>query len=374
MSVEVREVIGKGALARFIRLPLELPDRRPNFVPPLLADERELHDPQRNPALATCTVARWMAWRGTTAVGRVMGIVPHTWNERTGERSARFFALDSINDGEVVRSLLDQVAVWARGQGMDRLIGPFGFSDRDPQGVQIEGFTHLPVVATPTGPEWLPPLVEACGFRPFEDMVSYRMEVRPGMARRFTAVAERCLRGGKLRVVHIRTKRQLRPWVVPVLRLVNATYGELLGFTPMSEAEMQALADKYMFILDPELVVLVVDGQDAPVAFVVAAPDMSEGLQRARGHLFPIGWWYILRAMRRADQLDLLLGAVRTDLQAHGLTAVLGQRLLSVAEQRGYTHLDSHLVMVRNRKMCAQMERLGGVVWKRYRVYQRELN
>ena len=33
---------------------------------------------------------------------------------------------------------------------MQRLIGPFGLSDKDPQGLQLEGFEHLPVIATAT--------------------------------------------------------------------------------------------------------------------------------------------------------------------------------------------------------------------------------
>ena len=161
--------------------------------------------------------------------------------------------------------------------------------------------------------------------------------------------------------------------MVPVLRLVNATYGDLLGFTPMSEAEMRALAAKYMFILDPQLVHLIADANNEPVAFVIASPDMSEGFVRANGSLFPFGFLHFLRAMKRSKQLDLLLGAVRPDLQGKGLTAALGVSLFDAARQRNFTHLDSHLIMERNTRMRAELERLGAVVWKRYRVYQKPI-
>lgn len=78
--------------------------------------------------------------------------------------------------------------------------------------------------------------------------------------------------------------------------------------------------------------------------------------------------------MKRSRQLDLLLGAVRPDLQGRGLTAALGITLFEAARQRGFTHLDSHLVMERNTRMRAELERLGAVVWKRYQVYEKELN
>jgi len=371
--VRVEKVAGRAAMRRFIRLPFELADQRPNRVPPLLMDERELHDPGKNPQLGQCDVAYWLAWRGSVPVGRIMGIIHRSYNASKAEHTARFYQLDTVRDPVVVRALIATVEQWARGKGMERVIGPFGFSDKDPQGFQIEGFEHLPVIATPTNPDWLPPLIEAGGFIPFEDMVSYRMDIPAQLPEVYHAIGERCLRNYDLHRVPLRSKRELKPWVVPVLRLVNATYGDLLGFTPMSEAEMRALAAKYMFILDPQLVHLIADAKNEPAAFVIASPDMSEGFVRANGSLFPFGFLHILRAMKRSKQLDLLLGAVRPDLQGKGLTAALGVSLFDAARQRKFTHLDSHLIMERNTRMRAELERLGAVVWKRYRVYEKPI-
>ncbi|HMZ48679.1 MAG TPA: hypothetical protein PLP28_06860 [Flavobacteriales bacterium] len=372
--VTVIPVRGAKELAHFIRLPFQLKDQRKNHVPPLLADEREFHDPKKNPQLAHCEVERWIAWRGDQAVGRIMGIIHRSYNAKQSERTARFYQLDSERDGEVVRALIGAVEEWARSKGMDRMIGPFGFSDKDPQGLQIAGFEQLPVIATPTNADWLPAMVEACGYTQFEDMVSYRMDIPARLPERYHAIADRCLRNLGSHRVPLGSKRELKPWVVPVLRLVNATYGDLLGFAPMSEEEMHVLAKKYMYILDPQLVHLIADAKNEPVAFVIASPDMSEGLVRANGKLFPLGFVHILRAMKRSKQLDLLLGAVRPDLQGKGLTAALGISLFDAARQHGFTHLDSHLIMERNTRMRAELERLGAVVWKRYRVYQRGLS
>lgn len=372
-SVRVEKVIGRAAMRRFIRLPFELADQRPNRVPPLLMDERELHDPGKNPQLGQCDVAYWLAWHGNVPVGRIMGIIHWGYNASKAEHTARFYQLDTVRDPVVVRALIATVEQWASEMGMERVIGPFGFSDKDPQGFQIKGFEHLPVIATPTNPDWLPPLIEAGGFIPFEDMVSYRMDIPAQLPEVYHAIGERCLRNYDLHRVPLRSKRELKPWVVPVLRLVNATYGDLLGFTPMSEAEMRALAAKYMFILDPQLVHLIADANNEPVAFVIASPDMSEGFVRANGSLFPFGFLHILRAMKRSKQLDLLLGAVRPDLQGKGLTAALGVSLFDAARQRKFTHLDSHLIMERNTRMRAELERLGAVVWKRYRVYEKPI-
>ena len=372
-GIDVRPVKDAAELERFIRLPMVLPDQRPNAVPALLGDERAMHDPARNPALADSTVERWLAWRNSEVVGRIMGIIHHPWNTQQNDAGVRFFQLCGVQDAAVVAALMAAVEEWGRAQGMQRIYGPFGFSDRDPQGLQVEGFEHLPVVSTPVNPAWLPPMLEELGHTGLVELLSYRLKVVPGMAARFAPAAERTLKMHGLRRIRFRSRRALRPWVMPVLRLINAAYMDIFGFTPMKKKEMRALADKYMMFLDPELVELLVDTDGVPAACVIAAPDMSEGLIKANGKLFACGWFHVLRAMHRSKQLDLLLGAVRPEFQGKGLTSVLALNLLATAEKRGFTHLDSHLVLASNTRMRAQMERLGAEVWKRYRVYGRAL-
>jgi len=363
----------KADLRTFIRLPASLPGKRPNYVPPLWSEEAAWHDPRRNPALRDCATVRFLVRDKGVVTGRVMGLIHGAYNAEHQERTARFYQLDAVDHAPTVRLLLGGVEDWARGQGMDRIIGPFGSSDKDPQGLQVEGFEHVPVIATATNPSYLPGLVEACGYSKHTDCVSYQLRVPEKVPERYHRVAAYVLRSEGSRVLTFKNRRALKPWIVPVLDLVNHTYSDLLGFVPLSGPEMRKLADSYLPLLDPEFVVVVVDPSDRPVAFVVAVPDLSEGLQRAGGRLFPFGVLHILRAMRRARQLDLLLGAVRRDHQGHGLTGVLGVHLLAKARERGFSTIDSHLVLETNTRMRAQMERLGGTVYKRFRIYGKAL-
>ncbi len=372
MGILIRQLESGESLSDYLSVPGSVNDR-PNRVLPLLADERAFHDPRRNTSLAKCLVARFMAWQDEVPVGRIMCIIHPGHNAAHKEHTARFYQLDCTNSPAIAQALLQRAEAWARERGMLRLIGPFGFSDKDPQGLQIDGFEHLPVIATPSNPSWLPPLVEQFGYQKLIDAVSYRVGIPMFPPVLHERIAERALRNGRIRLLNFRSKDDLKPWIVPVLRLVNETYTALFGFDPMSEEEMRGLAAQYMPILDPAFVQVLVDQQDAPVAFVVAAPDMSEGLRRAKGRLLPLGWWHILRAMKRSRQLDLFLGAVRPDLQGLGLTCVLGIALMKAARQRGLTHMDSHLVLETNHRMRAELERLGGTVWKRYRIYQKTL-
>lgn len=373
MSLHIQKVADAKALKVFIRLPATLPDRRANMVLPLWSDEEAFHDVGKNPALAQCQVVHFLAKRNGEPVGRIMGLIHHGHNRAHGIREARFFQLDAGEDPEVVRALLQVVEQWALEQGMNRVIGPFGTSDKDPQGLQVEGFEHLPVLATPSNPAYLPRLVELHGYVKHADALAYRVEIPDQLPGGYYKVADRLLASGGVHRVVLRSRKDLKPWILPVLRLVNITYKDLLGFVPMSEREMEHLAAQYMPVLDPAFVKVLANDRNEPIAFVVAMPDMSEGLLKARGSLWPSGFLHILLAMRRTKQLDLFLGAVHPEWQRQGLTCILAIDLLAEARERGMTHFDSHLVLETNLPMRGELERLGGVAWKRYRVYRKEL-
>ena len=56
--------------------------------------------------------------------------------------------------------MLTAIEEWAHFKGMNKIIGPFGFSDKDPQGTRIECFEHLPVIATATNMPYLKNMIE----------------------------------------------------------------------------------------------------------------------------------------------------------------------------------------------------------------------
>jgi GNAT superfamily N-acetyltransferase len=374
MDLRLQEVVGRRQLKAYIFLPRILYARHPKWVPPLYADEWNFHDPRHNSALAYSAVIRLLAFHDQTPVGRIMGIINRKYNEQHREKTARFFNLDCIDDGVVVAVLLRAVETWSRQQGADTVIGPYGFSDKDPQGLQIEGFDHLPVIATPSNPPFLQKWVEAQGYGKRVECISYRFEVPKSLPPLFEKIYDRLHRQADFQLIEFKNKRKLKPFIAPVFRLVNETYAPLFGFVPMSEAEIQKFAAQYLPVLDPEFVKVVTSVDDEIVAFIVAMPDMSPGLQRARGKLFPFGFIHILRAMKKTKQLNLLLGAVSPKHRGKGITVMLGKALFETAIQRGLELVDSHLVLETNLSMRAECEHLGGTIYKRYRIYQKRLS
>jgi hypothetical protein len=373
MSMTLKIVDSKSLLKEFILLPEKIYKGDARWVPPMYVDERIFHDPKQNKALQYSDVIRVLVYEDNKPVGRIMGIINRKYNQEHNEKTARFFALDCINDQQVAHVLIECIEQWSREKGTLKLIGPYGFSDKDPQGLQIEGFEWLPVIATPTNPVYLQQLVENEGYGKELDCVSYQMPIPEKLSPVYQKIFDRINSNENIKLLEFTSKRQLKPYIIPVFRLVNETYAPLFGFVPMTEEEMKKFAGQYLPVLEPELVKVVVNASNELIAFVVSMPDMSMGIQKAKGRLFPFGFIHVLRSMKKTKQLNLLLGAVKSEYRGKGINVLMGKSLIDSANNRGLTIMDSHLILENNLVMRAECEKLGGVIRKRYRVYQKLL-
>jgi GNAT superfamily N-acetyltransferase len=374
MNINLIEVINKKHLKTFIYLPEKLHRGRKNWVHPIYLDEWTYFNPKKNKAFSYSDTLMLLAERDGQVVGRIMGIINHRYNEVRHEKTARFGYLESIQDQKVVHALLSRVEQWAREKGMTRIIGPYGFSDQDPEGFLIKGFEHRATIATYYNFEWLPEMVEKEGYTKDIDYFVYKIEIPKEIPEIYVRVSERIMKKGNFQLLEFKKRREIKPWVRPILSLMNETYIEsnIYGYAPLDEKEMDALAKKYLPVLDPRFIKGVLkDGQ--VVAFIIGIPDMTEGIQKARGRLFPFGFIHILRAQKKTKQLDLLLGAIKKEYRGMGLDALMGMAMISSAQKAGFEIIDTHHEMESNVRVRAEMERVGGKIYKIYRVYQKSL-
>jgi hypothetical protein len=155
---------------------------------------------------------------------------------------------------------------------------------------------------------------------------------------------------------------------------MNETYvnSNIYGYSPLSEKEMEDFAARYLPVVDPRFVKLVTKDNE-PAAFVIAMPDMTEGIQKARGRMFPFGFLKVLRAAKKTKQLDLLLGAIKESHRGVGLDALMGYKMFKSAMEAGMEFMDTHHELESNEKVRAEMIRQGGVVYKKFRVWTKTL-
>jgi len=374
MGLRIYPVTSRNDLKRYIHLPAQIHRDHPNWVPPIYMDEWYYYNPKKNDAFQYSDTIQFLAEDDGRLVGRIMGIINKNYNQRHHQRHARFCYLETYNDFEVAKALLEAVENWAIGKGMQKIVGPLGFSDKDPQGLMVEGFDEPIVLSTSCNFPYMVNFVERAGYIKEIDLVVYRVPVPDTIPPFYQRILERTLRKANgLRMVDFKTRRQIKPYVHPVLRLLNDTFKHIYGFNPLIEREMDEFAERYLMILDPRFLKVIVNQSDEVVAFILGIPDISEGIRKSRGYMLPFGIFQVLAAQRKTKLLSLLLGGIHENYRNIGLDTWLGPAMLQEAQKAGLRQIDSHLELETNHKMRAEMEKMGGVVYKRYRIFQKSL-
>jgi len=374
IPIVIQEVNSKKELKKFIHLPAAIHKNHSNWVPPIYMDDWEFFNPKKNKSFQSSDTILFLAYRGKEVVGRIMGVIHHKYNRDHHENHARFAFFETWNDENVAKALIQAVENWAKAKGMVKLVGPLAFSDKDPQGFLIEGFDEPCVIASNCNFPYQVELLEKNSFAKEIDLVEYKINIPDPLPEFYLKIQERASRlNHGLRVLEFTSRTKVKPYIHPVLRLLNGTFTEIFGFTPFTEAEMDDFANRYLFLINPRFIKVVVNESNNVVAFVIGMSHIGDGIQKAKGYLFPFGIFKIFAAARKTKQLNLLLGGVDPAYRGKGLDVMMGVKMMQSATAEGKTIIDSHLELENNVKVRAEMEKMGGVVYKRFRIFGKEL-
>lgn len=374
MAIEIKEVINRKDLHKFIHLPEKIHKGHVNWVPPIYMDDWTFFNPKKNKSFEYSDTLLALAYKDGEVAGRIMGIINHRYNEIHYENDGRFCFMETWNDQEVFHGLISYVEDWARKKGMDHLVGPLGFSDKDPQGFMVEGFDKPIVIATNANFPYMPELLEKEGYLKKIDCVVYKVMIPEEIPPFYKAIYERALRKNNIEILEFTRTKQIKPHIHAVLRLLNETFADIYAFAPFEEREMDDYANRYLPLLDPRFIKVIREKDGEILSFIIGMPDISKGIIACRGHVLPFGIFKIIKSRKKSRQLNLLLGGIKEEYRGLGLDVIMGVKMLESARERGMEFIDSHLELETNGRMRSEMEKMGGEVYKRYRIFKKSLN
>ena len=329
--IELKKVTTKKDLKRFIDFHYQLYKGNKFWCPQIRTDEMNTLSRDKNPAFDFCEAEYWVACRGKEIVGRIAGIINHKANERWNEKHVRFGWIDFIDDYEVSRMLVEAVVEWGRSKGMNGIHGPLGFSDMDNEGMLIKGFDELATLASIYNYPYYVEHMEKLGFGKAADWVQYEFEIPPSIPEKVERLSLLVQEKYKLRLIKAKKAKELLPYAPKMFQTLNAAFKDLYGYTELSRKQVDMYVKAYFGFVRPEFVSFVVDEHDDVVGFGISLPSLTKALQKCEGKLFPFGFLYLLRAMKKNDTIDMYLNGVRPDYHAKGVNALYYNEL-----QRAY--------------------------------------
>jgi hypothetical protein len=320
--IELKRVYKKKDLKRFIAFQNQLYKGNKFWCPQMRMDEMNTLSRDKNPAFDFCEAEYWIASRGNEIVGRIAGIINHKANERWNEKLVRFGWIDFIDDPEVSRILLDTVTEWGQSKGMVGIHGPLGFSDMDNEGMLIKGFDEMATLASIYNYPYYVEHMEGLGFEKAADWVQYEFEIPPSIPEKVDRLSLLVQEKYKLRLLKAKKAKELLPYAPKMFQTLNAAFSELYGYTALTKKQVDMYIKAYFGFVRPEFISFVIDEKDDVVGFGVSLPSLTRALQKCNGKLFPFGFIYLLRAMKKNDTIDMYLNGVRPDYHAKGVNAL----------------------------------------------------
>ena len=372
-DIKVKQVLNSSDLELFIKFPMELYKGNPYYVPPLINEEKSIWMKEENPALQYSEAAQFLAYKGENIVGRIAVMINHKEEKELGIRKVRFGWLDFINDIEVSKSLINTAIEYAKSKGISKIEGPMGFTNLDKAGMLTKGFDKLATMIGIYNFDYYPKHMEQLGLVKEKEWVEFEInfpDTLPDKVEKFSRlIAEKY----ELELVKFKAKKDILPLVDSMFKLLDDTYKNLSTYTPITEEQIKHYKEKYFKFIDKDYIVCIKDRSGSLISFAITMPSYSKALQKAKGKLFPFGWWHLLNAGKKNDRANFYLIGIHPQYQKRGVTAIIFKEIYETFKKKGVKFLETNPELEENASIQALWQDYNPINHKRRRTYSLEI-
>lgn len=340
--IEVIEVKDKKGLKLFVKYPMKLYKNNPYYVPPIINEELEVLDHDKNPVFNNAKAKYYLAYKGGEIVGRIAAII--NWKEVKEQEKpkVRFGWFDVIDDIEVTKALLEKVYELGKQHQLEYAEGPVGFSNLDKAGLLTKGFDKVATMVTWYNASYYEHHLRELGYETAIEWVEYELEVPTSLPPKVIKFTNLIKDRYKLKVKQFKSKEELKPMVDPMFKLLDKTYGHLESYVPIPEFQIEHYKDKYINFINPDFVSCIEDENGELIAFAITMPSYSKALQKAKGKLMPFGWWHLLQASKKNDSAAFYLIGIDPKYQGKGITAIVFSEMFNTFNKYGVKYLETN--------------------------------
>ncbi len=356
---------------RFIDLPFRLYRNCPQWVPPLVDDVKLMLDRDKYPFYEHSDADFFLAERDGQVVGRIAALDNRHYNAYWGSQTAFFYLFDVENDGEATRGLFEAAEDWARQRGLRKMVGAKGFLQGDGIGILVDGFQYHPAVAIPYNYEYYGALIEKLGYTCQRDFYSAYLPGDAPLPPRFAELAEKVKQRRGFTIKRFANKAELKAMIPQIVQAYNDTFTDNWEFNAVTPAEAKIIGERLLQIADARYIKLVMK-DDAIAGFMLGFQDIYQGLQRSGGRLWPFGWFWILRAFRKTDWININGAGILPPYRGLGANVLMYNEMKQTIAEGHFKHADL-VQMEQNVLSLKDTEKAGGRIYKTHRVYEKSL-
>ena len=369
----IERVISKHQQKEFLEFPLNLYKDNENFTPPLMMDERKIF--KKNYVYNDCCEAVYFnAYKDGMMAGRISGIIQKASNEKTGRKEVRFIRFDVIEDMEVARALFKAVEDWALERGMERVVGPLGFSDLEREGLLIDGFNYPATFEENYNHPYYQTFIENLGYTKEVDWTGSLIRVPENYDGELDKLADFVMKRYNLHFGTARnTKDFIKKYADGIFELIDKSYDLLYGTVPFTEGMKKMMIDNFKLVVDMKNVAVILDENEKMVCFGISFPAIGDAVRRSGGRLTPLTLIKLLKAIKKPVIIDLGLVGVDPEWLNRGVSVIVSAELMKMLQRPEVLYADTNLNLEENYAIQNQWKRFDETKVKRYRCYAKQL-
>ncbi len=376
MAITVKKIEDKKELRQFVEFPRRLYKGNPYYVPTMFGDEMDTFDHRKNPSYELGEAELFLAYRDDEVVGRVAAVINYKANERWNKKEVRFGWFDVVDDQDVTEALLNKVIEFGKARGMEKIIGPQGFYDFDPEGMLVEGFDQIGTMVCQYNYDYYMKHVEALGFSKEVDWLEYKVHIPKEIPERIVNLDAVVREKYGYRVKQWTKKDAIKRGLgKEIFHLVNATYHNLYNYVDMTDAMIDRFVNFYLSVMDLRYSCIVEDKEGNIVGFGFSMPSIVKALQKSNGKFFPFGWFHLLKSLyfKHEKSLEMLLVGITPGYENKGVLAVIFSYLIPQYIKGGFEYAESNAELEDNVKVRAPWTRFNSEQNKRRRIYGKKI-
>jgi len=372
--ITTKKVTTKKDLKAFIKFPFSLYKDSKYWVPPIISQEMETFNEDKNPIFNDAEATLILAYKNDKIVGRIAAII--NWLEVNNQKQLkmRFGWFDFIDDLNVSKALLYEVNKIGKQHNLKYTEGPVGFSNLDKVGVMTEGFNELSNMITWYNYDYYVKHYETLGYTVEKCYSESKFPFKNVKPEFFYKAQELIKRRYKLTALQLTKTSEVMPYVDKMFDLFNASYASLSSFVEITDIQKEYFKKKFIAFVNPEYIKFVVDEHDNMVAFAIVMPRFAHALQEMNGKLFPFGFAKLLKAKKTSKDVVFYLIGVHPEYQKKGVHAVIFNEYYETFKKKGIIDCYRTPELEDNEAIHKIWKHFFPVVVKRRKTYRKPIN
>lgn len=370
-NIQISTVIELKDFRDFFRVPWTIYKDNKYWVPPFWKDFRNLF--RSDDAFWSHSESQlFIAYKDKIPIGRIAAIIDHNLPKKNNKKIGYFGFFECIQDSAIAINLLKAAEDWLDSKGIDIIHGPVNGRTDLGSGFLIKGFNFVPYMLGTYSLEYYNDFAKDFGMKKSIDLLSYHIDLTQPIPKSVKDAAKHCEeKGVKIRQFNrLHFKKELEMWFDMLLEIFSDHY----GFTPSEYTELKSTfgMKQLRWIINPRLFLFAeINGET--VGFRFSLPDFNLIFQKLNGKMGVIGFLKFLWHVRNIKRGRFIVMGIKKKYQGLGIGTCMNYYTLLEMKRKGYDSTEYGWIDEKNIASRKAGEKIGGRLYKIYRVYEKNI-